>query len=79
MKLGVAALAAVALSTSSVAAGGLSPEINEAVVQDVIAAPPASSSTASWLIPLLIVGVIIGLASGSSGSSSSSGKDVELK
>lgn len=67
-KLAVASLAAL-VSTGSVAqAGGLSDQIMEApVVEDPVEVAPESGSIPGWVIPLAILGVVIGVASSSDG------------
>jgi hypothetical protein len=58
---GTVALATMFTSATTVTAGGLSDELMEPVVENVIEddAVAAAGSAAAWLIPALIVGALI--------------------
>jgi hypothetical protein len=67
-KLFVASLAALVSTGAAVQAGGLSDQIMEApVVEDPVEVAPAAGSIPGWVIPLAILGVIVGVASSSDG------------
>ncbi len=67
---GAVAIAAMVATTTTATAGGLSDEITESVVEDVIGVPPAGSlgNTPSWLIPVLVLGAIVLVVNNSGGS-----------
>lgn len=75
-KLVLASLAALVSTGATVQAGGLGDQIMEApVVEDPVEVAPAASSIPSWVIPLAILGVLIGVAS----SGDSNGKEKKPK
>ncbi|WP_333712815.1 hypothetical protein [Yoonia sp.] len=63
-KVAVASLAALVAAGSVAQAGGLSDQIMEApVVQDPVEVAPAAGSIPGWVIPLAIIGLMVGIAS----------------
>ena len=75
IKTGIAAVAAVTVAGTSASAGGLSDQIVEAPVEQDAMVAPASRSAPDWLIPVLILGALVGLAASSDDSSSDSDED----
>lgn len=68
------AVAALLVSGTAASAGGLSDAITEQVVPPVVGVEEPSDSGFGWIIPLIIIVTMIGLATG---SDSSDGKVVE--
>jgi hypothetical protein len=71
IKATLTAATAIALSGTAATAGGLADEIVEApvVVEDPVEVAPAAGSIPSWVIPVAVVALFVGLASRDSGDS----------
>ncbi|MEO1637681.1 MAG: hypothetical protein AAFU41_00365 [Pseudomonadota bacterium] len=65
LKATFATFTAASVSATGVVAGGLSDQIVEAPVVEEVVTAPAESSVPSWVIPVVILGVIIAAASSS--------------
>ena len=78
MKSTLSAAAAIVLTGSAASAGGLANEIVEApvVVENPVEVAPAGSSVPSWVIPVAIVALLIGIASSDSDDDTRPVKDL---